>query len=68
MENASADASDRKCVVNLICCYEDRDHLVCQRYYLNEVIPLCINSVYLIYHIFPSAQHTSLSLSLHVST
>ena len=35
---------------------------------LNEVIPLCINSIYLIYHIFPSTQHTSLSLPLHVST
>ena len=26
---------------------------------LNEVIPLCINSIYLFYHIFPSTQHTS---------
>ena len=28
---------------------------------MNEVIPLCINFMYLIYHIFPSTQHTSLS-------
>jgi hypothetical protein len=27
--------------------------------FLNEVIPLCINSIYLIYHILPSTQHTS---------
>ena len=26
---------------------------------LNEVIPLCINSIYLFYDIFPSTQHTS---------
>ena len=26
---------------------------------LIEVIPLCINSIYLFYHIFPSTQHTS---------
>ena len=27
--------------------------------FLNEVIPFCINSIYLFYHIFPSTQHTS---------
>ena len=35
---------------------------------LNEVIPLCINSIYLLYYIIPSTQHKSLSLPLHVST
>ena len=29
---------------------------------------LNLDSIYLIYHIFPSTQHTSLSLPLHVST
>ena len=35
---------------------------------LNEVIPFCINSIYLLYCIIPSTQHKSLSLPLHFST
>jgi len=37
---------------------------------LNEVIPLCINSIYLLYYIIPSTQHTSTHVtpSTHVDT